>query len=158
MNLKRLLLILTAIAATAAAAFCTEPADSTTIADRINASAASRVIQPEKLNARLVRSGSHSDGGDKDATAAAPTGGYRIQVYSGNNARTSKNEAQARASKISSRFPEHATYVNYDAPYWRLRVGDFRNYEDARAAMGMLKKEYPAYAREMRLVRDRIKL
>ncbi len=156
--MKRLLLILTVIAATAAAAFCAEPADSTTIADCINASAKSKVIQPEKLNARLVRNGAHADGADKDAVAPTPTGGYRIQVYSGNNARTSKNEAQARASKISSRFPEHATYVSYDAPYWRLRVGDFRNYDDARAAMGMLKKEYPSYAREMRLVRDRIKL
>lgn len=138
-------------------ALAAEPADSVTIADRINAAGQSAVHQPRKLNERLVREARESHPAEESAKAATSTGGYRIQVFSGNNARTSKGEAGGRAAKISAQFPEYETYVTYDAPYWRLKVGDFPSYEEARAALGILKEAFPAYSREMRLVRDRIK-
>lgn len=157
--IKRLFSILLLATATVIAAGAAEATDSTTIADRINAAGQSTIVQPARLNARLVATRAAAEVSADDAhQAAAPTGGYRIQVFSGNNARTSKGEAGARAAKISAQFPEHATYVTYDAPYWRLRVGDFRTYEDARGVLSMMKSAFPAYAREMRLVRDRIKL
>lgn len=150
-----LLIILTAGTATA---FSSAPADSTTIADRINEAGFSRVIQPELLNVRLVSTASNDLETDDNHRASATTGGYRIQVFSGNNARTAKREASVRAESIGEQFPEHATYVTYEAPYWRTRIGDFKTYEDASAAMAMIKNAFPAFAREMRLVRSRIKI
>jgi len=126
-----------------------------TIAERIVAEGKATIVQPAKLNERLRPSVAYTDVAD-NATRAT-TGGYRIQAYSGNNARQSKSEAERRAALISGSFPEHTTYVTFDAPYWRLKVGDFRTYEDASAALSLMKAQFPAYAREMRLVRDRIK-
>lgn len=137
-----------------------------TIADHINASGVATVSQPAKLNARLAPA---TNATEANATTAATesakadqpakaTGGFRIQLFSGNNARTAKNETANRAAIVDNQFPEYATYIIYDAPYWRLKVGDFRSYEDASAALTRLKAAMPAYAREMRVVRDRINL
>lgn len=141
--------------------YAEEPADTVatavvpTIAERIVADGKATIVQPAKLNERLRPKMTNSDATDS-ATRAA-TGGYRIQAYSGNNARQSKGEADRRAALISGTFPEHAIYVTFDAPYWRLKIGDFKTYEDASAALSIMKAQFPAYAREMRLVRDRIK-
>jgi len=90
------------------------------------------------------------------ASPSGKMGGYRIQVFSDNNARTAKAEARSRARNVSAKFPEYATYVVFSSPYWRLRVGNFRTQEEANNAAHMLKEAFPAYRREIRVVRDRI--
>lgn len=124
-----------------------------TIADRLVADGAAEIAQPQALNERLRRvvKTSAEAGGEK-----VSVGGYRILVFSGNNAVSAKNEADARAAAVNEHFPEYETYVSYSAPYWRLKVGDFREYEDAAAALSAFKKSFPNIAREMRLVRERI--
>lgn len=169
--MKRFVIIAAAVAtaAMAAATSVTAPTDSvnvqvTTIADHINASGHARIKQPPLLNARLAAAATAASKekeeakAESESTAPQTTGGYRIQLFSGNNARTAKNEATKRATQVESLFPEYATYVNYDAPYWRLKVGNFRNYEEASAALSRLKAALPSYAREMRVVRDRINI
>lgn len=84
------------------------------------------------------------------------TVGYRVQVYADNNVRSAKSEARNRERAVSSAFPQHATYVSYASPYWRLRVGDFRSQYDAEKAAAEIRKTFPRYAREVRVVRDRI--
>lgn len=136
------------------------PADSTalavpTIADRIVSSGKARINQPEALNRRLVKV-VKDEPAAAGPSAKASVGGYRVLLFSGNNARTAKADAESRAAAVGERFPEHRTYVTYDAPYWRLKVGDFRSYEDAAAALSELKAAFPSFAREMRMVRERI--
>lgn len=48
------------------------------------------------------------------------------------------------------------TYVVYNSPYWRLRVGNFKTNEEAQTAAEELRMAFPSYAREIRVVRDRI--
>ncbi len=88
--------------------------------------------------------------------ATGKMGGYRIQVFSDNNARTAKSEARTRARNISAQFPQYPTYVVYSSPYWRLRVGNFRTQEEANQAAHELKEAFPRYSREIRVVRDRV--
>lgn len=88
--------------------------------------------------------------------ASGKLGGYRIQVFSDNNARTAKSEARSRARNINAQFPQYPTYVVYSSPYWRLRVGNFRTQEEANRAAHELKEAFPRYSREIRVVRDRI--
>ncbi len=90
------------------------------------------------------------------AAASGKMGGYRIQVFSDNNARTAKTEARSRARNVSAKFPDYATYVVFSSPYWRLRVGNFRTKDEADNAAHLLKEAFPAYSREIRVVRDRI--
>ncbi|MCM1310491.1 MAG: SPOR domain-containing protein [Bacteroides sp.] len=142
---------------TAFAAFCLQ-AQSQTIADHINGSGKATIFQPAKLNERLMPKAAAESVNlvaDTDK-AAATTGGYRILLFAGNNARTAQAQARSRAAQVDEKFPEYATYVSFDAPYWRLRVGDFRNYEEASAALSRMKEALPEFAKEMRLVREKI--
>lgn len=124
------------------------------IMERIASNQNLTVAQPDALTSRLAPQDKGETGDD---AVAAPTGGYRIQVFAGNNSRTAQGTANSRAAEISAEFPQWSTYVVFKAPYWRLKVGDFPSSEEALAALSMLKKQFPAYAKEMRVVRDRIK-
>lgn len=132
-----------------------------TIADFMRQDSASQVniIQPEELNNRLMRhehSTAVDSGEPRRGGAMTKLVGYRIQVFMDNNQRTAKNEAQIKERNITSRFPQIGTYLSYTPPYWRLRVGDFRTREEAVEMMSQIKKEFPGYAREIIIVRDRV--
>lgn len=140
------------------------------IADRLDKRTNVKIVQPAQLRARLTSSKPVetivTEEAEAENVASAPTttaatttgGGYRVQVFSDNNPRTAKGEAQSKAAAIGEAFPQWATYITYDSPYWRLRVGDFRTYDDATHAVVELKNAFPAYRRELRVVRDRIKI
>ncbi len=84
--------------------------------------------------------------------------GYRTQVFSGNNQRISKDEAFRKEKEIKELFPEIPTYVTYNAPFWKLRVGDFRSHEEAYHMMRSLMDAFPEYGKEMYIVREEIKI
>ena len=84
--------------------------------------------------------------------------GYRIQAYTDNNPRTAKASAQKRARDIAMKFPQYRSYITYKAPSWRLRIGDFKTQQEAKAALHRIKSVYPNFAREMVIVRDRINI
>lgn len=83
--------------------------------------------------------------------------GYRIQFYSGNEPRRSKEEAFRRQELISEAFPDVSTYVTYVTPYWRLRVGDFRSQEEAYLLMMQITREIPLLKREANVVKDEVR-
>ena len=47
--------------------------------------------------------------------------GYRVQIYNGRKAQLIKKK-----SEFLSVFPDAQTYTTYDAPEYKLQVGDFR--------------------------------
>ena len=113
-----------------------------------------KVVQPAELAKRVSRAeGVIKYDGNK---GYAQSSGFRIQVFSDNNYRTAKNDALYKEGLIKQAFPEMETYVTFTSPFWRLRVGDFRSYEEAGNALRELKREFPQMAREMRVVRDKI--
>ena len=113
-----------------------------------------KVVQPAQLAKRVSRAeGVIKYDGNK---GYAQSSGFRIQVFSDNDYRTAKNNALYKEGLIQQAFPELETYVTFTSPFWRLRVGDFRSYEEAGNALIQLKKEFPQMAREMRVVRDKI--
>lgn len=64
--------------------------------------------------------------------------GYRIQLYYG--PRTEALEYQAEFLKL---FPEIPCYMIYDAPNFKVRVGDFRGRYEARRMHLGLKEDFP---------------
>jgi len=128
------------------------------------------VEQPDALAQRLRSSGSADAGENPEAGEADDEDsrevpvqrsrgkivGYRVQVYADNNQRVAKGEARHRERAIGSRFPSMGTYVSYASPYWRLRVGDFRTQAEAEKAAADIRHAFPGYAKEVRVVRDRI--
>ncbi|MBQ6166818.1 MAG: SPOR domain-containing protein [Muribaculaceae bacterium] len=84
--------------------------------------------------------------------------GFRIQAYTDNNAKTGKANTQKRARDIAMKFPQYRSYISYKAPSWRLRIGDFKTQQEAKAALQRIKSVYPSFAREMVIVKDRINI
>ncbi len=83
--------------------------------------------------------------------------GYKIQAYSG-NLHNSRTIANRRQHEINSLFPELAAMVEYDAPFWRVRVGNFVDQSEAQSTLVELRRAFPAFAREMYIVRTQVKV
>ena len=84
--------------------------------------------------------------------------GFKIQAFSGNNQRTSRNEATTKQNQISSTFPEHEAVVLFESPFWRLRVGNFESRAEAESVMQDLEKAFPSFGKEMYIVVDEVKI
>lgn len=53
--------------------------------------------------------------------------GFRVQVIT-TNKRNEANDAKAKAMQL---FPEYRSYIDFQAPYFKVRIGDFRTREEA---------------------------
>lgn len=84
--------------------------------------------------------------------------GYRIQIFSGNNQRSSKEEAFGKEQQIKNQFSDVPTYVSYTAPFWRLRVGDYLSYEEAFRMMQKLVGAFPSFRKEMFITKEEIRI
>lgn len=86
------------------------------------------------------------------------TMGYRIQVYSGNNQRVSKEETQNLKTKIEELYPGIETYPIFVAPFWKLHVGNYLTYEEASIMLRELRKSFPQRKNEIFILEDEIRL
>lgn len=68
--------------------------------------------------------------------------GFRVQVYSGSGS-NSKREAQEAKGMAMSAYPDHKVYLTFTAPFWRVRVGNFRTKSESLAVYHQLKKVFP---------------
>lgn len=85
--------------------------------------------------------------------------GYRIQVFSdGRNQASLEARAKARGNAIAARFPKYRgqVYVFSSSPNWYARIGNFKTQAEATSAMNELKRNFPAFANEMRVVKSKI--
>lgn len=69
------------------------------------------------------------------------TNGYRVQIFMeiGNEA---VDHAQATKASFSEAFPGLPVYLSYEQPYYRLRVGDFRNRVEAEKYLRLIKPRF----------------
>lgn len=91
--------------------------------------------------------------------ASGRMNGYRIQVFSdGRNQSSLEARAKARGNAIVARFPKYRgqVYTYSSAPNWYTRIGNFRTEEEARKALDELKRSFPGFSSEMRVVKSKI--
>ena len=81
--------------------------------------------------------------------------GYRIQFYSSNASRKAKEIAFEWKAKLEEAFPQHRVYVQYQAPFWKVRVGDFTHYAEAVLCCNALKQAYPSEAGEIIVIKEK---
>lgn len=69
--------------------------------------------------------------------------GYRVHLYmdSGNRARLNTQREQAG---FEEKYPDQASYIIYEEPYFKLRAGDFRTRLDARRFLEKIREDYPS--------------
>lgn len=67
--------------------------------------------------------------------------GFRVQIFMeiGNEA---VDHAEAMKKDFTENFPDLPIYLSYEQPYYRLRVGDFRNRVEAEKYLRILKPKY----------------
>lgn len=70
---------------------------------------------------------------------------YRVQVYSGNNQRQSKQEVRTMETQIKRAFPKVGVEPDYQAPFWKLYVGYFQTKEEAIYMLERLRRQFPSY-------------
>lgn len=68
--------------------------------------------------------------------------GYRIQIFfaSGNDSKDRANAVRAEAMKSHGDQP---VYMIFEAPYYKVRMGDFRSRLDAERAMQSIRLSFP---------------
>lgn len=85
--------------------------------------------------------------------------GYRVQVFAdGRDQSTLEARVKMRANAISARFPKYRgqVYTFSSSPNWYCRVGNFQTQQEAAAALQELKRAFPAFAGEMRVVNSQV--
>jgi len=65
--------------------------------------------------------------------------GYRLLVINTNK----RDEAAAAKTKVYTYFPELKSYLLYQAPYFKLKVGNFKDRKEAEGYLERLKKYFP---------------
>lgn len=65
--------------------------------------------------------------------------GYRIQVISTQK----REEAFSIHAELLKKFPDEKSYVSYQSPNFRVRIGNFIRMEDAEPLKAILNKQYP---------------
>lgn len=132
-----------------------------TIVDDLNSTKSGqgsvKIYQEEKLKSIVGTPGPDSLTDDVTTTNTIKAKGYKITLFSGNQAK-SKQEAESKMAQFKSVYPDVDAVISYKSPQWRLRVGNYRTREEAMEAMSEFKKNLPvSLAREMRIAEDVIK-
>ena len=83
--------------------------------------------------------------------------GYRVQVYSSNQQQYAKAEALELEEKLKNSI-SHSVYVQYLPPFWKVRIGDFRSYEEAKEYKKEFVLLFPELTGDTYIVRDKIKV
>ena len=76
--------------------------------------------------------------------------GYRLQISFSND----RQEVYNSKAKLYKDFPEDHCYVEYEQPYYKLRIGDFASRLEAYEKLNDVIKKYPGAF----VVRDKVRL
>lgn len=77
---------------------------------------------------------------------------YRVQVFSSNAQRDAKTEAYNIEKTIREQFPDENIYVSYIAPFWKVRMGDFRTREEAQNFRTEVARAFPQFRNQIYVV------
>lgn len=83
--------------------------------------------------------------------------GYRVQIYSSNRQQTAKMEALELETKLKTEISQ-TIYVLYLPPFWKVRLGDFRTYDEAKDYKKEFVQQFPQMIGDTYIVRDKIKV
>ena len=97
------------------------------------------------------------DGAMNGAREWVEIDGYRVQVYSSNQQQSAKAEALDLEEKLKQKVNQ-TVYVQYLPPFWKVRIGDFRTYDEAKEYKKEFVQIFPDLIGDTYIVRDKIKV
>lgn len=83
--------------------------------------------------------------------------GYRVQIYSSNQQQAAKTEALDLESELKEKVNQ-TVYVLYMPPFWKVRLGDFRTYDEAKEYKKQFVQQFPEMMGDTYIVRDKIQV
>jgi hypothetical protein len=116
------------------------------------------VVKSDPAITALIGKPSSKVKSDSDNYDIVKANGFRVLVFLGNDPKKSRSEAFARQNLIKTTFIDMATYIDYDAPNWKVLAGDFVTREDATLFKEKLQKEFPQFGKEIYIINDKINL
>lgn len=156
-----LALAATALMAVAANALILPP-DSVSIADSIRHANKAQLILPAGLEQRIESNGEAAanateseNANNAGASAHRSRTGFRVEVFA-DNGRSAKLQAASKKRMMSARFPQQRVYLVFEAPFWRVRMGDFTSRAAAESALADVRRVFPALRGDLRVVRSAI--
>ncbi len=154
------LILLVLILITTLSASAQNLTSATGICSHLQVSGRVELIQDGRLTELL---GTHPKAYYANSSRTTPQGvvlapGYRIRVFSGNQQNTSKNRAYSIQREMNEVMPDLKTYVVFKTPNWRLVAGNFRTSEEANTMLRELRRVFPAFGKEMFVVKEEIEL
>lgn len=85
--------------------------------------------------------------------------GYRVMIFSDSkNPSSLQARARSRGNAVAAKLPKYRgqVYTYNKSPNWYCTVGNFSSQAEATKALGELKRAFPAFAAEMRVVKSQI--
>jgi len=82
--------------------------------------------------------------------------GFRVQVFSSSNTKTAKDKAFSLQDAVLEALPDTPVYVVFNAPFWKVRVGNCRNRDEAQKLKEMIIKALPQVQQDVYIVRDSV--
>ena len=151
MRMKKIVLMIVALGCATAVATATEPTLFEALAAPDSATQANVVVHQDSimraaLEAQQVRG--------NETTMR----GFRVQLFSSNNARTAREAAFKVEKTIREKLPHMAVYVTYTSPFWRVRVGNCPTHDDAQRLRQYLIEQLPQLSTETYIAPDQILL
>ncbi len=109
------------------------------VAGSLQAQDTSSVIvhKDARLNLLLKKQVEVNEFNTRDARRNVP--GFRILIISTND----RNKANEAKLKVYRNFPELSAYLVYQSPYYKLRVGNFRDQKEAESYLKKIELYFP---------------
>jgi hypothetical protein len=93
------------------------------------------IVQSEEIT-KLVDRHLYEEGRKKGIV------GYRIRVFS-NSGSQARKEGEGIMAGFLQKYEDIKTYFNFDSPFYRLYVGDFRTRSEAMKYLKKIERDYP---------------
>ena len=87
----------------------------------------------------------------KTRNASKQINGYRVRIFF-DNSRNARGVSEQVAGQFSALYPSVAVYREYENPYFKVTVGNFRTKADATRFLNAIKGQFPSGF----IVRERI--
>ncbi|MFM2387118.1 MAG: hypothetical protein RL660_1875 [Bacteroidota bacterium] len=106
------------------------------------AAAAAPVVKApvEKKEKKPIEGGEIQVGKKKVTGSIIQKDGFRVVIYNGND----RNKALAVKNAFTKANPSHRSYLTYNTPNFKVKVGDFDDKKEATAFMKRIAAAYPS--------------
>ncbi len=93
---------------------------------------------------------------NRSFSTAISSQGFRLQIFSSNRGPAARQKAFSIENYIKKEDPNVSVYVTYEAPFWKVRLGNCTDKDEANLFRKYIIDKFPDYAGETYIVPSKI--